>query len=610
MANTSISIPSGTPICNPSTGVVNQEWRLWFNKVYQRLGGNDAPNNNVLDSDIIKTNENLLRLTERVVINENDIEVLKLDVNNIKTQININNNDINILKNQVLTINSSISSLNSSVNTLNANTIQTISNLGAGIGIYKNKSGNNANLKTLVAGTNISLNNTLNIDEIVINNNYTLPIASTTVLGAIKVGTGLTIDSTGILSTTGGGGLINFIEGNNNTGINATRTVSFLNAINTAAGVDIAIVPKADGSFSLAIPNGTAIGGDKRGRYSVDLLLFRSAANQVASGIWSCLIGGFNNSAQGNSSGVFSGSNNIVVGDGSVILGGNNNNLNSPTSAIVAGGSNQINSGSFNSVILGGNVNIIQNNSSYSIITGGTNNIITNSSMNSTIIGGTLNNIDGSSHALIMGGNANNNFNSSFSNILSGSSNRLNFANYAVVVHGLSNTANARYSSAEGYCSNTKGIIGAQVRSTLSFTNLSDGKTQSGRYELGGKTSSSSSVDLTTNGNSNASTNNQLVIPTGEYRTMVGEITIVDSTNIGIIRSFEIKIRARNIGGTITILTNSIVQGYGDTTAITNGFNLVSSVDTTNGAVKLTASKTTGPDILAYGTIRTTEINN
>lgn len=36
-------------------------------------------------------------------------------------------------------------------------------------------------------------------------NNYTLPIASGTVLGGIKVGTGLAIDAGGILSTTGGG---------------------------------------------------------------------------------------------------------------------------------------------------------------------------------------------------------------------------------------------------------------------------------------------------------------------------------------------------------------------------------------------------------------------
>ena len=66
--------------------------------------------------------------------------------------------------------------------------------------------------------------------------------------------------------------------------------------IGGTTNVGVAIVPKGTGAFSLAVPDGTAVGGNVRGANSVDLQTARSAATQVASGQW-CLVGGKNSKA-------------------------------------------------------------------------------------------------------------------------------------------------------------------------------------------------------------------------------------------------------------------------------------------------------------------------
>ena len=77
MANTTLSIPSQTPICNPKNGVVNQEWRLWFNKLYQRAGGSDAPSNDDISQQVETNKQDIINLTEIV----NNVET---DINNLQ----------------------------------------------------------------------------------------------------------------------------------------------------------------------------------------------------------------------------------------------------------------------------------------------------------------------------------------------------------------------------------------------------------------------------------------------------------------------------------------------------------------------------------------------
>lgn len=88
--------------------------------------------------------------------------------------------------------------------------------------------------------------------------------------------------------------------------------------------VSVSIKPKGTGSFSLHAPDGTTTGGNVRGAYAVDLCTSRSNANQVASGLWSALVGGGGNRASGNYAVCVGGNLNVASGQNSTAIGDNN----------------------------------------------------------------------------------------------------------------------------------------------------------------------------------------------------------------------------------------------------------------------------------------------
>jgi hypothetical protein len=77
--------------------------------------------------------------------------------------------------------------------------------------------------------------------------------------------------------------------------------------------VSVSIVPKGTGAFCLAVPDGTSAGGNARGANAVDLQATRTAANQVASGDTSILIG-----TNGRASGQYS----VAIGRDATATGG------------------------------------------------------------------------------------------------------------------------------------------------------------------------------------------------------------------------------------------------------------------------------------------------
>lgn len=97
-----------------------------------------------------------------------------------------------------------------------------------------------------------------------------------------------------------GGGLTEFTEADNEATPNATIHVSSLTSNAGSPNADVAIVPKGTGAFLAAVPDGTAIGGDKRGPNSVDLQTNRNFAYQVAHGNSSVITGGEYNRIQTN----------------------------------------------------------------------------------------------------------------------------------------------------------------------------------------------------------------------------------------------------------------------------------------------------------------------
>lgn len=146
--------------------------------------------------------------------------------------------------------------------------------------------------------------------------------------------------------------------------------------------IDIAIVPRGTGAISAQVPDGTIIGGNKRGTNAVDLQINRTQANHVASGLGSVLIGGDSNYASGSYSGVLSGNSNGITSNTSVIAGGSNS-LAAGTSSVISGGLSNTASGT-NSAVSGGVSNTASG--AGSVVGGGNTN--TANGTNSVIPGG------------------------------------------------------------------------------------------------------------------------------------------------------------------------------------------------------------------------------
>ena len=83
---------------------------------------------------------------------------------------------------------------------------------------------------------------------------------------------------------------------------NATVNHLSLQATGSSTSVSVSIVPKGTGAFLLAVPDGTATGGNARGANAVDLQTSRGSASSVASGSGACILGGYNNVASGSQS--------------------------------------------------------------------------------------------------------------------------------------------------------------------------------------------------------------------------------------------------------------------------------------------------------------------
>jgi len=96
---------------------------------------------------------------------------------------------------------------------------------------------------------------------------------------------------------------------------NNTVNHASIQATGSTTNVSISIVPKGTGAFCLAVPDGTATGGNARGANAIDLQTVRTAATQVASGANAVAVG-VNSTA--------SSTNGIAIGNGAVSTGGGN----------------------------------------------------------------------------------------------------------------------------------------------------------------------------------------------------------------------------------------------------------------------------------------------
>lgn len=159
--------------------------------------------------------------------------------------------------------------------------------------------------------------------------------------------------------------------GFNNSGVNTTTPVVYVEAVDAATNVDFAILPKGSGAIISAIPDGTTPGGNKRGTYAIDLQFGRSAATQVASGGYSAIIGGQLQTAASARSFIGGGglaSITGVVSTDSAIVGGFSCSITNGQGAFIGAGSSNAITANY-AAIIGGGSN--EANAQYSSIVGG-----------------------------------------------------------------------------------------------------------------------------------------------------------------------------------------------------------------------------------------------
>lgn len=150
----------------------------------------------------------------------------------------------------------------------------------------------------------------------------------------------------------GGGGLVNFDDKAYTSSPNNTTNVSALEAKGSTTNVDFVLKPKGNGAIIAQVPDVAAAGGNKRGIYATDLQRSRSNGTKVASGQYSAIGGGDNNTASGQASTISGGSSNAASGNYAAISGGYNNTASGQDSTI-SGGYNNTASGQYSAVIGG-----------------------------------------------------------------------------------------------------------------------------------------------------------------------------------------------------------------------------------------------------------------
>jgi len=75
----------------------------------------------------------------------------------------------------------------------------------------------------------------------------------------------------------------------------ATANTNSFTAKSAETNVGVAIVPKGTGAITAQVPDGDTAGGNERGANAVDLQFYRTAADQVASGLRAFIAGGYGN---------------------------------------------------------------------------------------------------------------------------------------------------------------------------------------------------------------------------------------------------------------------------------------------------------------------------
>jgi hypothetical protein len=162
-------------------------------------------------------------------------------------------------------------------------------------------------------------------------------------------------------------GIRKLINGILQLGAESTATTQATAVIQSTSG-SLALVPSGSGAITAAIPDGTAVGGNARGQYAVDLQSKRAFAASVAVGNYSVIVGGSGNQSAGAHS--FAGGNDSSA-SGQYSFAYGNTNSASGQASVVFGQSN--NASSNFSTVSGGQANTASTNTHATVVGGASN---------------------------------------------------------------------------------------------------------------------------------------------------------------------------------------------------------------------------------------------
>ena len=408
----------------------------------------------------------------------------------------------------------------------------------AGGGLYTSRSVTGANIKALVTDANMTTSDITTNDVSTAKHGFA-PKAPNDTAKFLR--------GDGTWAVPSAGGLTNFTEAANTSAPNATVPVNSLTATGAATNIDVAIVPKGTGAFTLDIADSTSAGGNKRGANSIDLSTYRTGATNVASGQYSVVIG--QDSRGSNNNAVAIGSSAISTSDGSVAIS------NSTASGVrcFAHGSRCTSSG-YGSVAFG-----------------------------SYLYGDTIASGD-NSFAAGQGGTA------------SGTG--------SVVLGGYASVASGTNSYAFGKNADTFGIAGRMAKGySLDGINIS-GHTQASTFFLSVRTTGNTATTVTVGGGAAAATNQVILSNQSAYRfkgSIVGKQS--GSVNAAVWDIDGFIVRGANAAATTLNISNvTLVQNtpaWGTPTL---------AADTTNGGLRVQVTGAAATNIQWTAVIDTTEV--
>jgi len=370
-------------------------------------------------------------------------------------------------------------------------------------------------------------------------------------------------------------------------GVNSTTPVTEINGGTiSATNADIALVAKGTGATLAQVPDGTIVGGNKRGTGATDWQKTRSLATGVASGVDSTIGGGRNN---------------VASGSGATIGGGNDNDATAQETFVGGGFGN--NATAQQSAICGGNANTASTN--YSFVGGGQSNTA-QTGTHATVCGGNGSTASGGSS--FVGGGASHTVSGSTATVCGGNTNTAS-GEASTVCGGRQNTANSAHSFiGGGRRGTTRSIAGYQVFPACDVP-IADGAgiTQSALLLLGRQTTDATATVLASN-TSAASTTNQVILPNNSAYSFSGEV-IAGVTAGGDTARWTINgaiKRGANAASTAMVGTTTVTMTHNDAGAA--GWVVAVTADTTNGGIAVTVTGAAATTIRWVCKINTTEM--